>query len=117
MMRYTTRFTRPKNKQLFVGFLQWRSKGGQVGLRPWKRNSTLFAVILNEFLSRNLDQSMLKNAYFWGKNCKNCLSVGRSAPKPPLACGGWRFRPQTPALLLPPTITTLSSLFLVLNTF
>jgi len=34
---------------------------------PWGRNSTLFAVILNVFLSRNLDQSMLKNAYFLEK--------------------------------------------------
>jgi len=35
--------------------------------RPWQRNSTLFAVILNVFLSKSLDQSMLKNVYFWGK--------------------------------------------------
>jgi len=71
-----------------------RSRGGQVGARalgrrPWRRISTLFAVILNVILSRNLDQRMLKNAYFLGKNCKN----------------------------LPPTITTLSSLFLMLNAF
>jgi len=45
---------------------QWRSKGeGQLGARilgrrPWERNSTLFAVILNAFLSRNLDQRKLK---------------------------------------------------------
>jgi len=41
--------------------MQWRSKWKQVGARalgrrPWGRNSTLFAVILNVFLSRNLDQ-------------------------------------------------------------
>jgi len=53
------------------------------------------------FLSRNLDQSMLENAYYLGKNCKNRLSVN----------------PQTPVLLFPPTIITLSSLFLVVNTF
>jgi len=46
--------------------------GGQVGARalgrrPWERNSTVFAVILNIFLSDNLDQSMLKNANFLGK--------------------------------------------------
>jgi len=40
------------------------ASGGQVGAhalgrRSWGRNSTLFAVILNAFLSRNLDQSML----------------------------------------------------------
>jgi len=50
-----------------------RSKGGgkvgarALGRRPWGRNSTLFAVILKIFLSRNLDKSMLKNAYFFGK--------------------------------------------------
>jgi len=37
-----------------------------LGRRPWGRNSTLFTDILNVFLSRNLDQSMLKNAYFLG---------------------------------------------------
>jgi len=50
-------------------------RGGQVGAhalgrKPWGRNSTLFAVILNAFLSKNLDQSMLKNAYFLGKTVK-----------------------------------------------
>jgi len=39
-----------------------------LGRRPWGRNITLFAVILNVFLIRNLDQSMLKNAYFFVKN-------------------------------------------------
>jgi len=40
----------------------------QVGAWPWMRNSTLFTVILNVFFSRNLDQSMLKNAvFFWKK--------------------------------------------------
>jgi len=54
---------------------------------------------------------------FWEKNCKNRLSVGGSASEPLFAFRGWGFRPQTPALLLPRTITTLSSSFLVLNTF
>jgi len=40
------------------------ARGEQVGARALGRNSTLFAVILKAFLSRNLDQSMLKNAYF-----------------------------------------------------
>jgi len=92
------------------------ARGGQVGARalgrrPWGRNSTLFAAILNVFLSRNLDQSKLKNVYFLRKNCKNRLSIEGSALElclPPA---------ETPALLLPPTITTLSSLFLVLNAF
>jgi len=38
-----------------------------VGARALGRSSTLFTVILNVFLSRNLDQSMLKNGYFWEK--------------------------------------------------
>jgi len=63
-----------------------------LGCRPWGRNSTLFAVILNLVLSGNLDQSMLKNAYFL-ENCKNRLSVGGSTLEPPLASGGWRFHP------------------------
>jgi len=54
-----------------------------VGARALGRNSTLFAVILNVCLSRNLDQSMLENAYFL-ENCKNRLSIGGSAPEPPV---------------------------------
>jgi len=60
---------------------------------------------------------MLKNAYFLGKNFKNRLSIGGSAPEPPFASGGWGLRLQTTALLLPPTNTALSSSFLVLNAF
>jgi len=52
-----------------------------------------------------------------GKNCKNLLGVGGSATEPLLASGGWGSAPQTPALLLPPAITTLSSLFLTRNAF
>jgi len=59
---------------------------------------------------------MLKNAFF-GKNAKNRLSDGGSAPEPLFASGGWGFRPQTTALLLPPTMTTLSNSFLALNAF
>jgi len=44
---------------------------------------------------------------FW-KNCKKF---------PPLASGSWWLWPQTPALLLLPTITTFSSAFLALNAF
>jgi len=70
------------------------ASGGQVGeralgRRPWGRNSTLFAVILNVFLSRNLDPQRR----------------------------GLRPEPPFPALLLPSTITTFSSSFLVLNAF
>jgi len=58
---------------------------------------------------------MLKNAYFLEKDVKNRLSIKGSTSEPPLASGGWELRPQTPALLLLPTIKTLSSLFLTLN--
>jgi len=68
--------------------------------RPWGRNCTLFAVILNVFLRRNFDQSMLKMRIFWEKNCNEL----------PFASGG-------SALLLPPYITTLLCSFLVLNAF
>jgi len=54
-------------------------------------------------------------AYFLGKNYKDRLSVGGSAPEPPFASSGWGLGLQTPALLLPLTITNLSNLFLVLN--
>jgi len=50
---------------------------------------------------------------FCEKNCKIRLSVESSAPESPLP----RCLRQTSALLLPPAITTLSSLFLVLNAF
>jgi len=58
---------------------------------------------------------MLKNAYFLEKDVNNRLNVGGFAPEPLLATGGWELCPQTPALLLPPTITTLSSSFLALK--
>jgi len=51
------------------------------------------------------------------KKGKNRLSVGGSALEPPFVSGGWGLRPQAPALLLPLTITTLSSSFLALNSF
>jgi len=46
-------------------------------IKLWRRNSTLFAVILNVFLSRNLDQSVLQNKYFLGK------TVSASGAPPP----------------------------------
>jgi len=55
---------------------------------------------------------MLKNAYFLEKYCKNCLSLGGSAPETPFASNGWGLHSQTPVSLLSPTITTLSSLCL-----
>jgi len=82
-----------------------------LGHRPWGRNSTLFAVILNVFLSRNLDRSMLKNAYFLGKTVKVVSALGAPPPEPLFASDGWGLYPQASALLLLPTITTLSSSF------
>jgi len=55
---------------------QWRSKGGgsKWGHVPWGSGlagaTAHFLQSLNVFLSRNLDQSMLKNAYFWRKTVK-----------------------------------------------
>jgi len=54
---------------------------------------------------------MLKNAYFWKKTVKFHLSVLNTRLPP--ASGG--SAPQTPALLLSPTITNLSAVFLALN--
>jgi len=82
-----------------------------------RRTCTLFTVNYKRVLSKNLDQIMLKNAYFLENNYKNRLSVGTTAPEPLFTSGGWGIRPQTPALLLPPTITTLSRSFLALNAF
>jgi len=77
-----------------------------VGARALERISTLFAVILKRVLSRNLDKSRLKNAYFLKKSCKNRLSVGSSAPEPPFASGGRspprrRRSPPDPRVVIP----------------
>jgi len=42
-----------------------------------------------------------------GKKWKIRLSVMSSASELPFASDSWELRPQTPALLLPPTITTV----------
>jgi len=52
---------------------------------------------------------------FLEKTVKNRRSVEGSAPAPPLASGDWKLCPETPALLLLPTITTLSGSFLALK--
>jgi len=56
---------------------------------------------------------MLKNL----EKTVKIASAFASGGLPPFAFGGWGLRPQTPALLLSSTITTLSSLFLALNAF
>jgi len=60
---------------------------------------------------------MLKNTYFLEKTVKKRLSVGGSVPEIPFASSGWGLRSQTQVLLLSPTITSLSSSFLMLNAF
>jgi len=76
---------------------QWRSKGGSSGsTRPEAQvmgaQQHTFAVILNVFLSRNLDQSMLKNAYFLVKKIVKIVSASfavclrRLGPPPPDPC-------------------------------
>jgi len=58
--------------------------GGKWGTRPGAQafgaHQHTFCSHLKSVLSRNFDQNMLKNAIFWGKNCKNLLSVGGSRP-------------------------------------
>jgi len=57
-----------------------------LGRRPWERNSTLFAVILNVFLSRNVDQSIpyLKMRIFLEKTIKSSQRRGIRLPNPRL---------------------------------
>jgi len=66
--------------------MQWRSKAGNGGHAP--RGAGLegaSAHFLQQILSRNLDQSMLKNEYFFGKNVK-------SLQRRRISSGGWRLR-------------------------
>jgi len=51
---------------------------------------------------------MPEKGYFSEIICKNRRSVGGSAPKPPLASGGWGSAPD-PELLFSYIITTLKS--------
>jgi len=84
------------------GVTRGASGGTRPGAQALGAHQHTFCSHLKMHLSRNLDQSMLKNAYFLEKDVKNRRSVGGSAPELPLASGGcWR-RSQTPALLLPP---------------
>jgi len=70
---------------------QWRGKGDKWGHAPW---------------GEGLEGAFKKSPQRRGLR-----------PRTSFASGGCGFRPQTPALLLLPTITTLSSLFLALNAF
>jgi len=60
---------------------------------------------------------MLIKGIFGEKNYKNRFSAGSSALQHPFASGGWPLCPQTPVLLLSPTITSFWSTFLTLNAF
>jgi len=69
--------------------MQWHNKGGRqlgartLGRRLWEPNSTLFAVILNVFLRKNLDQSIcLKIRIFWEKTVKLVSASGALPPNP-----------------------------------
>jgi len=64
------------------------------------------------FLSRNLDQNMLKTALFFEKIWKIAAALGAPNPRWLLAVGG----PQTPELLLLSPITViLSKAFIALT--
>jgi len=60
---------------------------------------------------------MLKTRHFLEKSCKNRRSVGGSAPKFPLASGGWGATPD-PVLLFPYSVATFyERLVLMLTRF
>jgi len=67
------------------------------GAQALGRNSTFFAVILNVFLIKNLDQNMLKNAYFLEKKTVKIISASEAPPLnhrlPPAAEGSAPFDP------------------------
>jgi len=72
-----------ENQKLYFIFSQWRIKyEGQVrarfpGRRPWGCISTLCSYLKTRFyLSRNFDQSMLKNANFLEKYAKIASASG-----------------------------------------
>jgi len=82
---------------IFLYLKQWCSKGEgasggtRLGAQALRAHQHTFAVILKIILSRNLNQSMLKNAYFL---VKIRFRVGGSAPEPSLASGGWVSAPR-----------------------
>jgi len=67
--------------------------------------STHIIIIYKHILSRNLDQNMLKMLYFLEKAGKIATALGGSAPKPPLASGGWGSVPRPPNCVIPTQIT------------
>jgi len=92
----------------------------QGGMRPGVQvlkahQHTLFGHLQNLFFSRNISQNTPKMRIFFLEGRKIAAVEPRTpgtrthwSPVPPLASGGWGFRPQTSALLLPLTDTDLS---------
>jgi len=64
------------------GVAREASGGTRSGAQALKAYQHIFAVIKKRVLSRNLDQSMLKNAYFLEKNLKK--SPQRRGPQTPV---------------------------------
>jgi len=91
------------------------SGGTRPGAQAWRAHQLSFCSYLKTRFEQKFRQSMLKNAYFLERICKIRLSVGGFVSEPPLASGGWKLCTQTPALLLLPIITTLSSSFQALT--
>jgi len=82
--------------QLVIAFdlpTQCRSREeGQVGTRASERINIAYFIqpFKNAVLSKNLDQSMPKDTYFWKKSCKITAASGTpsSNPRWPPAAGG-----------------------------
>jgi len=76
------------------------------GRSPWSASTLFIQPFKNAVLSRNLDQNMLKNAYFW-KKLQNRCSVKCSAPRTPVGLRRLGAPPTgATALLLSPTAIT-----------
>jgi len=57
-------------------------KGGQVVVRAPGQTNPHFQPFKSEFLSRNLDKNLLKNAYFLEKVVKSATTSGDPPPNP-----------------------------------
>jgi len=93
--------------------LSGASGGTRPGAQALGAHQYTFCSHLKTRLSRNLGQNMLKNAL---EKLQKLPQRRELRLRTPLAYGGWGFRPQIPALLLPPTMAILSRSFLMLNT-
>jgi len=69
------------------------------GAQTLEAHQHTFCSHLKTHFKHNFDQSMLKNAYFFEKDVKNCKSIGGSAlPTPPNPVGLRRLENPTPDL-------------------